>query len=98
MFVFSFFLFSFTGDTTPPVIEQLEDITVTVSSGEVGAIVSWEEPSVSDDSGTVTLVSRTRTPNVFFPVGTTPVTYTYADGSGNTASMTFNVIISVESE
>ena len=99
-FSFSFFLsfFFFTVDNTPPVIEQLDDITITVSSGEAGAIVSWTEPTVSDDSGTVTLTSRTRSPNTFFPAGTTSVTYTYSDPSGNTASMTFNVIINVESE
>ena len=85
-----------TTDNTPPVIEQLDDIIITITSGQANiAQVTWEEPSVSDDSGTATLVSRTREPNSFFQVGTTPVTYTYTDPSGNQASMTFNVIVNV---
>ena len=86
----------FSADSTPPVIEQLNDIIITITSGQANiAQVTWQEPSVSDNSGTATLVSRTRAPNSFFQVGTTPVTYTYTDPSGNTASMTFNVIVNV---
>ncbi|XP_072019635.1 hyalin-like [Amphiura filiformis] len=78
-------------DTVAPVISQPEDITVTVPLGTLGTTINWDEPTATDNSGTVTLASRSRAPNSFFNVGTTPVTYTFTDPSGNTASVTFNV-------
>ncbi|XP_072016323.1 uncharacterized protein [Amphiura filiformis] len=78
-------------DNNPPVISPHDDVTVFVSAGSPGTTVNWLEPTVTDDSGNPSLVSRTRSPNSFFNVGTTPVTYTYQDPSGNQASITFNV-------
>ena len=81
-----------TADTTPPVINGIDDITVVIELGTATVSqVTWVEPTATDNSGTVTLVSRTHTPNAFFTIGTTPVTYTFSDPSGNTASTTFNV-------
>ena len=87
----TFWFIFFLVDGTPPVVTPVEDITVTVPLGSPGTSVNYQEPSATDDSGTATLVSRTRAPNSFFPVGTTPVTYTFSDPTGNTASVTFNV-------
>ncbi len=78
-------------DDVAPIVARAEDITVTVPSGSPGRTVNFEEPTATDNSGIVTLVSRTRQPNSFFPVGSTPVTYTFSDPAGNTASVTFNV-------
>lgn len=85
------FIFFTTVDRKPPKITKIDDITETVSPGSPGKTVTWKEPRASDDSGPAELVSRTKSPNDFFTVETTPVTYIYADLSGNTASMTFNV-------
>ncbi|XP_072018428.1 uncharacterized protein [Amphiura filiformis] len=85
-------------DNQPPVISPINDITVTVPSGSAGTSVNWVEPTATDDSGTATLIARTRSPNSFFNVGTTPVTYTYQDPSGNTASITFNVNVIEEAQ
>ena len=78
-------------DNTPPTITPLNDITRTIPIGTGGTTVSWTEPTATDDSGTATLQQRTNAPGSFFPVGTTQVTYTFGDPSGNTASISFNV-------
>ncbi len=85
------YMCSISVDDIAPIIAQAEDITVTVPLGSPGRTVDYPEPTATDNSGIATLVSRTRAPNDFFPVGSTPVTYTFSDPSGNTASVTFNV-------
>ena len=79
-------------DDVPPVANS-QDTTITVPLGTPGRTVDFAEPTTTDNSGTVTLISRTRASNDFFTVGTTPVTYTFSDPSGNTVSETFNVIV-----
>ncbi|XP_071488839.1 hyalin-like [Diadema antillarum] len=81
-----------TEDTTPPV-PTCPDITRTVELGVTGTQVTWTEPTATDASGVVNIVSRSINPGTFFPVGTTDVTYTFADGSGNTANCTFRVTV-----
>ena len=58
-----------------------------------GTIVTWIEPIATDNSGIVSLQSKTRAPGQFFVVGSTPVVYIFVDGNGNTAECTFNVIV-----
>lgn len=83
---------SITVDSIIPVIGILpEDITRTVQLGSPGTVVTWPEPQVSDNSGIVNLVSQSHTPGSFFPVGTTEVTYTYADPSNNRVMVSFDV-------
>ena len=76
---------------TPPVIGPQDDITVTTPLGRGGMVVTWPRITATDNSGTATFVSSTHTSGQFFPTGTTPVTYTFTDPSGNTARYTFNV-------
>ena len=78
-------------DTVPPVIACINDVVQTVNTGVAGATVTWVEPTATDNSGTATLTGRTHAPGNFFNVGTTQVTYTFTDGSGNSATCTFNV-------
>ena len=81
-------------DSTPPVIiGALDDIRREIPSGLSGITVSWTEPSATDNSGTATLTSRSHAPGSFFPLGTTTVTYTYTDPSGNQATTSFDVIV-----
>ncbi|XP_071819452.1 uncharacterized protein [Apostichopus japonicus] len=86
-------------DSIIPVIGILpEDITRTVQLGSPGTVVTWPEPQVSDNSGIVNLVSQSHTPGSFFPVGTTEVTYTYADPTNNRVMVSFDVnVIEVDS-
>ena len=87
-------LFNFLSvDDIPPVISGCEDAEATIGFNVGGAIVSWVEPTATDNSGVATLLSRSRAPGQFFVVGSTPVTYRFVDGSGNIAECTFNVVV-----
>ncbi|XP_072049429.1 uncharacterized protein [Amphiura filiformis] len=80
-------------DTIPPVISCIHNISQTVNNGVGGTTVNWTEPTATDNSGTVTLATRSHNPGSFFPVGTTNVTYKFVDGSNNSANCTFNVSV-----
>ena len=80
-------------DSIPPVVSCIGDVFDTVTSNVNGKTVTWVEPTATDNSGIVSLSSRTHTPGSFFSVGSTPVTYTFTDGAGNSASCTFTVTI-----
>ena len=64
-------------------------------SGVATATVSWTPPNATDNSGTQTL-SSDYSPGDSFPIGTTTVTYTSTDESGNTNTCTFDVVVSGE--
>ena len=79
-------------DTTPPVISPVNDVTVTLVQGQANiGQAFWIEPTATDDSGQANLITRSHTPGDFFQVGVTPVTYVFADPSGNRATLVFNV-------
>ena len=58
--------------------------------------ISWTEPVATDNCGTVTLTSN-YSPGATFPPGTTTVTYTATDPSGNSNSCSFDVTVKTES-
>ena len=80
-------------DSTPPVCGQTSDVVETTPLGSPGTPVQFTEPQATDNSGTVTLRSRTHSTGQFFQVGTTQVCYTFADPSQNTVDCCFNVIV-----
>ena len=90
----SFFLcLSFLVDTTPPTIEGCPpDINEVIELGSPDPAVVWIEPIATDLSPVMTL-SQSNQPGMTFPVGTTTVTYIFADSSGNTAVCSFDVIV-----
>jgi hypothetical protein len=78
-------------ESTPLVIEQLDDIIQIPSTSLVSSIkVSWMAPTITDNNGQF-IVSATHQPGDSFSVGITQVTYTAIDNSGNSSSMSFNV-------
>src|SRR5688500_2463734 len=80
-------------DAIPPVISACPtNIAAALSSG-CSMPVSWTAPTATDNCGDVTLVA-THNPGYNFPKGTTPVTYTATDDYGNTATCSFNVVVS----
>ncbi|MDM5317031.1 HYR domain-containing protein [Fictibacillus sp. b24] len=79
-------------DTEPPTINCPADFTVPNTIGECGAIVNYPDPTVSDNCPGVTSSCKPVSGS-FFPVGTTPVTCTATDASGNTATCTFTVTV-----
>ena len=68
------------------------DITQNTDSGLATAVVTWTEPTATDNAGAVTLTSSHSSGSTF-GIGTTTVTYTAIDDAGNTVSDTFTVTI-----
>jgi hypothetical protein len=78
-------------DTQPPVITCPANITQRNDSGQCGAIVKFAATATDNCSGTT--VTYDHAPGSFFDVGTTTVTATATDSSGNTALCTFTVTV-----
>ena len=82
-------------DTTPPVISGCPDhINIIIPFGTPSVTATWTEPTATDNSGMTPTVTQSHRPGDSFPVGTTEVTYTFADMAGNQASCTFAVDVS----
>ncbi len=85
-------------DNVPPVVSGCPGaITVPSQAPGCGATVSWTPPSATDNCTAVS-VSASHSPGAFFPVGTTPVTYTFTDACGNSSVCTFTVTVEPEVE
>lgn len=82
-----------TVDFEPPMLLCPGNIVMTVLEGITERVVEWLPPEVSDNSGTVNLVSQSGMSGGTYPVGTTTVSYIYEDASGNVATCSFDIII-----
>jgi gliding motility-associated-like protein len=71
----------------------IEDIIVNATACD--AVASWAIPTALDNCGTVTVV-ETHSPGSTFPLGTTKVSYTATDESGNSSVCKFNIIVKNE--
>lgn len=80
-------------DTQRPVISGCPgNIRVNSLPTQCGQNVSWVEPTASD-SCSLGSFTADHHPGDFFPVGTTTVTYTAQDASGNVAACSFTVTV-----
>ena len=80
-------------DIQNPIITNCpSNITVSNDAGRCDARVLWTEPIASDNCPAVSFTS-THSPGDVFLLGTTTVTYTATDASGNTAVCSFNVTV-----
>jgi gliding motility-associated-like protein len=80
-------------DNENPVITNCpDDIFVNNDANVCGATVTWAAPSASDNCEIQSFTS-THNSGDFFPVGTTTVTYTLADTSGNVVTCSFDVVV-----
>ncbi len=84
-------------DTEAPTIICPLDITVASDPNVCGAMVTWNAPQ-TDDNCAVDNVSVSHLPGNIFPVGTTTVTYTVTDPSGNTATCDFDITVTDDGE
>lgn len=81
-------------DTTPPVVSGCpEDEEVTIELGLPSGMAFWVEPSATDISGEVSLITRTNAPGDSFMVGMTTVLYIFADSSNNDVTCSFVVTV-----
>jgi hypothetical protein len=79
-------------DSTPPIITCPANVVTNVPFGQTTAVVNYPAPTISDNcSGTST--NFVPASGSTFALGTNAVTVTATDGSGNTNSCTFNVIV-----
>ena len=79
-------------DNKAPVISNCPNsVNNLVSCGVPSGTVTWIPPTATDNSGGIPAVSSTYQPGASFPVGTTPVTYTFTDSAGNQAQCSFAV-------
>jgi hypothetical protein len=79
-------------DTGDPTIADHADVQVTTGD-PTGAVVTFEEPAATDVVDTAVAVDCDPASGSSFAAGTTPVTCTATDDSGNTASTTFDVTV-----
>ena len=82
-------------DTQSPRIIEIGDQTHFVNATASSTNVTWTEPEVHDNSGVYTVWSSHH-PGDVFNVGTTLVTYSAMDSSGNENSISFNVTVKGE--
>ena len=85
-------LICFTDNENPVISDLPDDITQNTDSELSTAVVSWTEPTASDNAGSVTLTSSHNSGDMF-SIGNTTVTYTATDESPNTAVAMFTVEI-----
>mgnify|MGYP001375947399 CR=1 FL=1 len=80
-------------DTEPPVFQSCPgNITVNTASNQCSAVVTWPQPTATDNCG-VTGFSSTVTSGTTFQVGTNTVTYTAVDAAGNVKTCSFSVTV-----
>ena len=79
-------------DLMAPEIECPSDVTVNNDPGICGAADVWIAASASDNCSSVTVISS-HDSNSIFPVGTTIVTNTATDDSGNVTTCTYTVTV-----
>ncbi|MCI0746774.1 MAG: HYR domain-containing protein, partial [Verrucomicrobia subdivision 3 bacterium] len=78
-------------DTQPPILTCPADVTVNANPGSCFATgVALGNPNTTDNCGTVTVTNNAPAQ---FPVGTTLVTWTASDASGNTTTCQQRVIV-----
>ncbi len=81
-------------DSSPPVFDTAPaNLDVGTSLGLCSAQVFWTEPVATDDCTPPTTI-QSHAPGAFFGLGTTTVTYTATDGSGNVATQAFDINVS----
>ena len=83
----------FTDSEVPVISGTPSNKTVTTSPGLPNATVPWTPPTASDNSGDAVTLTSDYSPGDTFPIGTTTVTFTATDAYGNTATSSFDVIV-----
>ena len=81
-----------TEDENPVITDLPDDITQNTDSELSTAVVTWTEPTATDNSGSVTLSSSHNSGDMF-SIGNTTVTFTATDGTSNLVVAMFTVEI-----
>ncbi|CAN5812860.1 hypothetical protein BH11BAC7_BH11BAC7_24250 [soil metagenome] len=86
------FLITVNDIESPAINSCPSDITIAANNTGCTAIVNWTAPTATDNCAGPSLTS-THNSGSAFPAGTTTVTYTATDASGNSVSCSFNVTV-----
>ncbi|MDP3913489.1 MAG: HYR domain-containing protein [Bacteroidota bacterium] len=76
----------------PTIINCPANISVPVTDGLCSAVVSWTEPTATDNCTLTSFVSNL-SPGATIAVGTSTVTYTATDNSGNVETCSFTITV-----
>ena len=76
----------------PVILNCPANIAVNTAPGTCSATANWVEPDAIDNCGFGSFV-RSHIPGSVFPAGTTAVTYTATDATGNISSCVFDVLV-----
>ena len=87
-----FLIIFFIDDEIPLVIGIPSDIVQSANVGSSTAVVTWLEPTASDNYGSVNLTSSHSSGSTF-SIGDTIVTYTAVDAFSNSANETFTITV-----
>jgi gliding motility-associated-like protein len=80
-------------DTQAPDIIGCNDVLERTQGNTCGAMVSWTAPTAIDICDKKPTLIADKVIGTFFPIGTTKVTYSAKDFSGNTKTCSFNVTV-----
>ncbi|WP_424494028.1 HYR domain-containing protein [Salinimicrobium sp. GXAS 041] len=80
-------------DNIAPEITCVNDIFTTVASGSTTAVVTYDTPVASDNCSFTVEQTAGLASGSEFPLGTTTNTFVVTDGAGNTATCSFDVVI-----
>ena len=82
-----------TDDEMPVFMDVPEGLVVNTDSGLPTAVVFWQKPSATDNSGDPLTIASNFNPGDSFPIGITTVTYTATDTSGNEEPAMFTITV-----
>ena len=82
-----------TADNAPPNITSVGDMEVGTNTGKHTAVVEWQTPTITDNSGDIVNITCSPESGTEFTIGQTDVTCEAVDISGNRAACSFNVSV-----
>ena len=83
-------------DEQTTVLECPDDVNLVAAAGQCEAVGTWTEP-IPDENCGVVITGSTHVPGDVFPIGTTTVTYTAEDQTGNQFECSFDITITYTS-
>ena len=83
----------FPDNEKPVFYDTPSDVSKNSETNSSTAAVTWTPPTASDNANEGVTVTSSHNPGDSFPIGTTTVTYTATDPYGNSATISFDVVI-----
>jgi hypothetical protein len=96
------FTVTVTDDEAPVISNCPTDFNVAMDVGECGAVISWTEPTVTDNCDVSPTLARTDGTGFnsgdLFPAGTTTISYSVTDAAGNVNTCSFDVTVAADDQ